>query len=137
MKVVLLQVKDGRTVVGPIEERVLPSIESSEIDYLIFNMSTYDYHIRLFGYYSNIIGHSSINRINEKIQNSQHYDANLDRMGKDSKMESLPVYVRNCIDHPGEANRKISDYDLETSIRLLRKLIMDYKGKHISENRTE
>ena len=130
--VVLLQVKDGRTVVGPIEERVLPNVESSEIDYLIFGMSTYEYHISLFGYYQDLNNcRNHISDVDKIIHNSELYDHNLDREGRNGRMESLPVYVRNFIDHPEEKTRNVDEALLEQSIKLLRKLIQECQtSKH-------
>lgn len=124
--VVLLQVKDGRTVVGPIEKRVLPEIDSAEIDYLIFGMSTYEYHIRLFCYYKELSQCEYISNVDEVIHKSDLYDSGLDRIGRKGKMESLPVYVRNSIDHPGEHGRKVDEPLLKQSIELLRELIQTH-----------
>ena len=122
--VVLLQMKDDHTVVGPIEKRILPNIESSEIDYLIFGMSTYEYHINLFGYYQDLNNcKNSIGNIDKIIHKSKLYDHSWDKVGRNSKMESLPVYVRNFIDHPDEKIRNVDDAMLEQSIGLLRALI--------------
>lgn len=137
VKVVLLQVKDGCTVVGPIEDRVLPGIESSEIDYLIFGMYTYEYHIRLFGYYQELIGCGLISEVNKTIQSNTLYDSDKDRRGRDGKMESLPVYVRNFIDHPDEKARNVDDALLKESTDLLRTLIQDFQNSRTPENQSE
>lgn len=137
VKVVLLQVKDGCTVVGPIEDRVLPGIESSEIDYLIFGMYTYEYHIRLFGYYQELIGCGLISEVDKTIHNNTLYDSDKDRRGRDGKMESLPVYVRNFIDHPDEKARSVDDALLKESTDLLRTLIQDFQNSRMPENQSE
>ena len=137
VKVVLLQVKDGCTVVGPIEDRVLPGIESSEIDYLIFGMYTYEYHIRLFGYYQELIGSSLICDVDRKIHDNELYDDGKDRSGRDGKMESLPVYVRNFIDHPEEKSRSVDDALLKESTDLLRKFIQNFQNSRMPENQSE
>ena len=137
VKVVLLQVKDGRTVEGPIEERVLPSIDSSEIDYLIFGMSTYEYHINLFGYYARLNECERIGVVDKTIHDSTVYDPGLDRKGRNGKTESLPVYVRNFIDHPEETIRSVDEALLGQSIRLLRALIQECQKSKIPEQSNE
>lgn len=137
VKVILLQVKDGRTVVGPIEERVLPNIESSEIDYLIFGMSTYEYHISLFSYYSTLNKCEYIDDVDKTIRGSRLYDPGFDRKGRKGKMESLPVYVRNFIDHPEEKIRSVNEALLGQSIRLLRSLIQECQTSKTSEQSDE
>ena len=137
VRVILLQVKDGYTVLGPIEDRVLPGIESSEIDYLIFGMYTYEYHIRLFGYYQELIGSSLICDADRKIHDNEQYDNGKDRSGRDGKMESLPVYVRNFIDHPEEKIRSVNEALLGQSIRLLRLLIKECQTSKTSEQSDE
>lgn len=137
VKVVLLQVKDGCTVVGPIEDRVLSRIESSEIDYLIFGMCTYEYHIRLFGYYQELIGCEYINEVDKAIHNNDLYNSNRDRKGRDGRMESLPVYVRNFIDHPKEKTRSVDDALLKESTELLRALIQDFQNSRMLEIQSE
>lgn len=131
VKVVLLQTQDDRTVVGPIKDKVLPSLDSAEIDYLIFGISSVEYHIVLFGYYQQLIEKRTIDDVNKCIHDSKVYDLKYDKKGRNQKIESLPVYVRNFIDHPEEKIREVDEKMMEQSIGFLRDLIMEVKNTNM------
>lgn len=126
------------------DDMVLPSLTSAEINYAVFGIPSIDYHIQLFSQlHSNIIandnkkgqitsadksikGQSLFNP--QYLKNYEHVHDN----GHVTKYDTLPCFVRNCIDHPGSSDshgniQKFSERELEESIKFLRNLIIEQK----------
>ena len=101
----------------------LKSLTSSEINYLAFNIISNDYHIELFSYLQSKISIDSIKRMDDYIFNSQEFKSNENLYSKCSQYrnveyKTLPVYIRNSIDHP-ESGNKFNENELKISIELL------------------
>ena len=119
-------VLEGTSITTP---NVLPVPIASEINYLAFNVPSVDYHIALFGYLQSSNSLSTIKSVDNFIKTQSDYDEILhhkpssfiDGRGHTHSFETLPVYVRNSIDHPDSGNT-YSEEELIKSIELLRKL---------------
>lgn len=119
-------VKDRRIQKG---NMLLPTITAAETNYIAFGIPSIDYHTELYGYLqykSNTI--NSISDCDSHIKNSPQYNQaihyklyTVQRNGRALNYETLPTYIRNCIDHP-DAQHSYSDNEMETSIKLLMEL---------------
>lgn len=103
----------------------LPKITIGEIKFDIFDVYTIDFHIELYGYLQS-----------NKVPNSNNdatiaqTDKWLESIGAPLKpyrngkftAETLPTYIRNCIDHPNP-NNSYSDDELKQSIDYMLTLI--------------
>ena len=119
-------------------ERVLPNITSAEVNYIAFNIVSRDYHNELYGYLQYKAGpNASGNALTVKecdgyIKNSakyvstKHYKYSsfIDKNGRPHEYETLPTYLRNIIDHPSPTAPSPSLEQLNTSILLLRELLI-------------
>lgn len=106
---------------------VLPSIKSSEINYRIFGVSDIEYHIDLYGYLQNKFGLDTIRKADNHIkksplyQKTSHYKRYVKSgIPKNTIYQTLPTYIRNCIDHPDQ--RSYTNEEMRTSIELLEQL---------------
>lgn len=105
---------------------ILPSITSSEINYLAFDIISTDFHIALFSNVQNSYSLNSIKEVDTLISNHRCYNSSKHRKpsshtnknGHITHYETLPVYVRNAIDHP-ESGNVYSDEELRDSVELL------------------
>lgn len=105
----------------------LPSIKSSEINYHVFGVSAIEYHIDLYGYLQNKLGLDTIRKADNYIkksplyQKTSHYKRYV-KPGtlKNTIYQTLPTYIRNCIDHPDR--RTYTPKEMSTSINLLEQL---------------
>lgn len=105
---------------------LLPTITAAETNYVAFGIPSIDYHTELYGYLqykSNTL--NSIRDCDDYIKNSTQYNQaihyklyTVQRNGRPLNYETLPTYIRNCIDHP-DAQHRYSDNEMETSIKLL------------------
>lgn len=124
------------------DDMVLPSLTSAEINYAVFGISSIDYHIQLFSQlHSNIIINDSnkgrITSADESIKGQSLYNHQYSRIyehvhdnGHITIYETLPCFIRNCIDHPGSPDshgniQNFSERELEESIKFLRDLIIE------------
>ena len=120
----------------------LPYITFAELDYLIFNMPTLEYHDQLYAefntYYEGVTICSidrKIEKLLKKIYGKNNYDQYLKErithhFNKEIITRTLPTYIRNYFHHPSEII-KPTEEELILSIELLRNLI-NYK-KHEEE----
>lgn len=130
--VVILTNKNGtihaKSIKSP-NDTVLPTITSSEIDYLAFDVASIDYHIALFGYLQAKESLDTISDVDAFIKSHRLYNASkyskpssyTDIKGHVHNYSTLPVYVRNAIDHPNTAG-PYTEQELRTSIDFLIKL---------------
>lgn len=92
-------------------KKILPSITLGEIKWKVFDMPTIDFHISLFSFLQQRFGEIHINKLDDRIRdtdifksNQKLYDTKSKRYGCNdgglSKYETLPTYMRNVIDHP-------------------------------------
>lgn len=134
VKVILLKKEGLKIKADVIDKAILGTYSSAEINYLAFGVEKKDYHIQLFGALHNKLQsitesevRDTIASIDSYIKNHRLYDAA--RHEKEDKSHNhkqrpyhyytLPVFIRNAIDHP-DVKRKFSDDDLDVSIALLR-----------------
>lgn len=106
---------------------VLPSITNAETNYLAFDIVSNDYHIELYGWLQEKESLYTVKDCDNYIIGSVKYDATKHKeprafihpkSGKTTTYETLPTYIRNCIDHPS-ATPTFSEDQLRTSIELL------------------
>ena len=104
----------------------LPSITSCEINYLAFDVLSIDYHIALFGYLQSTKALGSIKDADDYIKIQPEFNASMHTKvstythpnGHVTRYDTLPVYIRNAIDHPDSGN-VFTDDELRESIKLL------------------
>lgn len=131
--ILLIKNSSGSLEISHIQApRVLPSLTSAEINYLVFDLVSNDYHIELYGYLQNIIANArgatecSVKECDTYITQQTDYNATMhhkvsshtSRNGYVTKYETLSTYIRNAIDHPDPAYR-FTPEELRTSIELL------------------
>lgn len=146
--IIRLKDNNGTLVANPTGDTVLDTPSASEINYLAFGICSYEYHILLFSQLHNTIATNrnltdiSIKDTDLSIKQQAEYDSNIhdklyaytNRNGNTSTYDTLPAYIRNCIDHPGANNpitqqiNEFNDAELETSTELLRTLIISQKN---------
>lgn len=101
---------------------VLPSVTSAEINYLAFDVKTVDYHIALYGYIQTKTGKSRIVEADTWLSTQPEYNSMLhekiDSYGTNN-YKTLSTYIRNAIDHP-DSGRVYNDEELTISIQFLR-----------------
>ena len=134
--IVLLQNSGSSSVVFSASRPfVLPTITSAEINYNAFNIISNDYHIELYGYLQNkvaVLNNKSdctVKECDNYILNSKWYDSTkhyknyvyINSNGKKYEYDTLPSYIRNCIDHP-DSSKVFTQEELRISIELLIKI---------------
>ena len=122
--------KDGKIECMPVEQcdRALNRITFAELQYLIFDIPSYEYANELFGCLGEIKGIEKVKGVDDCIINSKYYEEKKHKM--ESKYEkttyyTLPVYIRNKYHHPEQKFDEISEEQLRESIQLLRDIIKD------------
>lgn len=108
----------------------LSVITAAETNYLAFGICSVDYHIELFSALQQRFGLTDLKTVDQYILSSPVYDAAkhgkfyscVDARGVLHEDKSLPVYIRNGIDHP-DSGRTYTVDELKTSIELLRELL--------------
>lgn len=113
-------------------DTVLDETTIAEIQYLVFDIISSEYHNQLYGKFLSLCGGNQSNvasYLREKYKNNLQevlnkygYSYN-DRLG----IEVLPTYIRNATDHTENTDRIYDDEDLKKSIELLRKEIKEFK----------
>ena len=111
-------------------DRVLPTISFPEIQYIIFDIYTNDYHNQLFGYLQAKLNYDNIKKVDDYILTDIAYNQIYNRSytytnpkGKTTTYNTLPSYVRNAIHHPEDKNLIFSESDLKISTDFLRDII--------------
>ncbi len=105
---------------------LLPTITAAETNYIAFGIVSSDYHIELYGYLQRKNNIKSVKKCDNFIKRSLEYDAIVhkkpyiftEQNGHQIYYETLPTYIRNCIDHP-DPHYSYNDDEMETSIKLL------------------
>lgn len=106
---------------------ILPTLTLGEIKYSIFNLCTVDFHNSLYSYIgNNIVVSARISDIDSYFVSLascplEPYQA-IDVDGRQHNSQSLPTYIRNCIDHPDDINQ-YDDKQLKESIEFMVKII--------------
>lgn len=130
VKVLILK-RDGDEIKANVTEEMVLGIHSiAEVNYLAFGVEKVDYHIQLFSALHNFLQSkpesgvtNTISSIDRFIKEHSCYDSLIHERDDASYNHyyTLPVYIRNAIDHP-DGVRAYNDDDLEVSIQLLRKI---------------
>lgn len=113
---------------------VLPTITIAEIKYAIFDLFTTDFHNLLYGYVQenyvsdcngNLLSNASIKQTDEWLKNQgttlKHYFKQIS-VHNIKEYDTLPTYIRNCIDHP-DNNIIYTDVELSKSVKELIQVI--------------
>ena len=124
----------------------LPRVTFAELDYIVFNIPSLDYHDQLFTYFGQFFNKDSstgidlkVERITQKVfgkSNVQEYEKGrtFTVRNKIYFTKMLPTYIRDFFHHPGEIVPPTEE-ELIKSIELLRNLIqyLKEKGEEILE----
>ena len=124
----------------------LPRATFAEVDYIVFNIPSLDYHDQLFTYFGQFFNKDSstgidlkVERIAQKVYGKakvQEYEKGrtFTVRNKVYFTKMLPTYIRDFFHHPGEIVPPTEE-ELVKSIELLRKLIeyLKEKGEEVLE----
>lgn len=128
--VIILEDDNGVIVPSRTNDRVLPTLTASEINYLAFGIASVDYHIALYGRLQLMAQKHRIAECDAFIAQHQDYDPTIHEKIDTSQYGNYttwPTYIRNAIDHP-DSGRQYTPEDLHKSIKLLRKLCYPYRN---------
>lgn len=128
--VIILEDDNGTIVPSRTDERVLPTLTASEINYLAFGIASVDYHIALYGRLQLMAQKHRIIDCDAFIVQQPDYDrAKHERIDNSAygNFSTWPTYIRNAIDHP-DSGRQFTLEELQKSIELLRKLCYPYRN---------
>lgn len=109
---------------------ILPTITIAEIKYTIFDLYTTDFHNLLYGYIqenyvSDNNGNANVKQTDEWLKNQgailKHYYKQINATNI-KEYDTLPTYIRNCIDHP-DNNIVYTPSELSDSIKELIRII--------------
>lgn len=130
--VLVIVLKDDNGTIAPsrTEDRVLPTLTASEVNYLAFGIASVDYHIALYGRVQLMEQKHRITECDSFIAQNQDYDSTIHEKIDNSQYGNyitLPTYIRNAIDHP-DSGRRYTSEDLHISIQLLRKMCYPYRN---------
>lgn len=138
VKIILLKKSDSGIEATTVDNVLLGSYSSAEINYLAFGVEKREYHIQLFGALHNTLCNIEESNVNNKIVSIDQYikeygeyDPEIHEREDTSYNHyyTLPVFIRNAIDHP-DSERIVEDADLDISISLLRDIY-----KHVIEEK--
>lgn len=104
----------------------LNKITFAEIQYLIFDIPSIEYHNQLYGELLSLCGtkQSDIEKyLKNKYKNDLELILNPQNYDRGSGVESLPTYIRNASSHPENTERNYYEEDLVKSIEILRSTI--------------
>lgn len=140
--IIRMRRKDGKIECMPVEQcdRALNRITFAELQYLIFDIPSYEYVNELFGYLSEIKEIKTVKGVDNYIISSRYYEEKKhkkERQYGETTYYTLPVYIRNKYHHPEQGFNEISEEQLRESIQLLRDIIKDEmskKGNHFTES---
>ena len=139
--IIRMRRKDGKIECMPVEQcdRALNRITFAELQYLIFDIPSYEYVNELFGYLSEIKEIKTVKGVDNYIISSRYYEEKKhkkERQYGETIYYTLPVYIRNKYHHPEQEFDEISEEQLRESIQLLRDIIKDAslaKGNHFTD----
>ena len=99
----------------------LPEITIAEIQYLVFDIPSVEYHNQLYGRL--LLEYDEKQKKIEDYFESKHVKKNPYNYPGKCGIESLPTFVRNASSHPENAERQYEESDVKESIEILRGLI--------------
>ena len=128
--IIRMRRKDGKIECMSVEQcdRALNRITFAELQYLIFDIPSYEYVNELFGYLSEIKEIETVKGVDDCIINSKYYEEKKHKKihrYKQTTYYTMPVYIRNKYHHPEQKFDEISEEQLRESIQLLRDIIKD------------
>jgi|LSQX01.3.fsa_nt_gb predicted ATPase len=111
----------------------LPTTTFAELDYVVFHISSLDYHDELFNYFQFLIDKNSTVAVDEKLQlyGTKVFKEEMKKYEKTRvytvhnrpyTTNTLPTYIRDFFHHPNEI-KVPSDDEIKLSISFLRTLI--------------
>ncbi len=115
-------------------DRVLPYIANAEIQYLIFDIPTSDYHNALYGeihkrYAESRSERTNLTNVDEYLlrqigQNNLLLYDSINEATPNTKYKTLPTFIRNVIHHPESQTSNFADEQLKISIDFLRSILI-------------
>ena len=102
-------------------DRVLPLATMSEIQYLVFGVSSTDYHNQLYGRLQSLINRNVKETDDYILNNFPCVPLKINNHGI-TTYNTLSTYIRNAIHHP-DSGLIFNDIELEKSIEILRHII--------------
>lgn len=114
---------NSQKITGPF---ILPTITSAEVNYEAFHIASKDYHNQLYAYLQKLKGVTSVKNTDDVILQSDFYKDEIhskDSSYRNAHYKTLPIYIRNAIDHPDNGNI-FTDDELEKSIELLKEICL-------------
>lgn len=106
---------------------ILPTITSSEINYLAFDVCSIDYHIALYGEIQSRYSLTSIINCDRYIKNSPQYNTLIHEKPshfRSNHYDTLTSLIRNHIDHPDNPY-SFTKEELRLSIELMRDILLN------------
>ena len=106
---------------------ILPTITSSEVNYLAFDVCSIDYHIALYGEIQSRYSLPSIISCDRYIKNSAQYNPIIHEKQsrfRSNHYDTLTSLIRNHIDHPDNPY-SFSKEELRLSIELMRDILLN------------
>lgn len=106
---------------------ILPTITSSEINYLAFDVCSIDYHIALYGEIQSRYSLTSIISCDRYIKNSPQYNTLIHEKPshfRSNHYDTLTSLIRNHIDHPDNPY-SFTKEELRLSIELMRDILLN------------
>lgn len=105
----------------------LPCPSLAEIQYLVFDLPSVEYHNQLYGQLYIRFGNQNQieNRIKNIYKNNTNYILNPYNFSRNNngKIETLPTFIRNATSHPENGERIWNEKDLEISINIMREIL--------------
>lgn len=96
-----------------------------EIQYLIFDILSIEYHNQLYGYL--LAQYNTQKKLDEYFYEVYKQNINLIQnkynYSRDNNIETLPTYIRNATSHSENTDRHYTDSDLKKSIEIMRSVI--------------
>lgn len=116
---------------------VLPRVSFAELDCVVFNIASFEYHDELFSVLADLVPHKyeegSVLDVDRYIRNHQLYLAQETLFRKKWETldcrrgtKTLPSYIRNYFHHHRD-DKDVCEDELRSSIELLRILIKEFK----------
>lgn len=108
----------------------LPRPSLAEIQYLVIDIPSVEYHNQLYGQLHIKFGDLQ-NQIEDSLKklfkNNLKYVLNPYNFSRnnDNNIETLPTYIRNATSHPENNKRTWTENDLEKSIKIIRNILKD------------
>jgi predicted ATPase len=125
----------------PVDQNLLtlPKTTFAELDCVVFNIPTYDYHDQLYSFYGELVGTDSTLKIDKLIRDNHMNKPEYFKKWVDKRIfkqkdgtfktntfiyKTLPSYIRNYFHHPKEGKEPTED-ELKLSIDFMQRLIKD------------